>query len=497
MTVSKVSIKWLLFASIALFAAVMILLLWLFQVVFLKNIYEAIKINSIKAAVNEISGEIGSSDLQSRLNVLARRDESDIEITDMNGVLKYSASTRSSMSRFFDDRSTTELRKYLVDQAQAHNGVFSTWQDASLPADLMEFPMQQGGAGGPPHGQRSGMVYTKIIRESSGAQIAVILFANVAPVDATVNTIRAQLIFITFFMLIFALLLALLTSKIISKPIIRINDSAKALASGNYEITFDTTGYREISELGGTLNYAAGELGKTEQLRRDLIANVSHDLRTPLTMITGYAEMMRDLPNENNTENVQVIIDEANRLSKLVSDVLDLSKLESSAETIHPVAFDFTESIRNILGRFRKMTEQEGYVIRFLHDDGDVCIMADELRVSQVVYNLVSNAIAYTGKDKLVIVRQTVHDDLVRTEVIDTGKGIPKEELPVIWDRYYRAERKASGHSAVGTGLGLSIVKTILQRHGAAFGVQSTVGQGSVFWFEFQILHDPPGEEES
>lgn len=130
-----------------------------------------------------------------------------------------------------------------------------------------------------------------------------------------------------------ALIFAAIMSKKVSKPIIKINESAKELAKGNVAVHFDGEGYREITELNDTLNYAAEELSKVENLRRELIANVSHDLRTPLTMITGYAEVMRDIPGENTPENVQIIIDEANRLTSLVNDMLDISSFRPACRS--------------------------------------------------------------------------------------------------------------------------------------------------------------------
>lgn len=251
---------------------------------------------------------------------------------------------------------TSDQFKYLIAQARNGNGTYTRMFGQSGPP----------GAGEPPQGpaqmtnsdlsqqppmlpqpqqsqhKNEGITYTQIVRKESGTKVAVIIDALISPVDATVLTIRTQLICVTFLMLIFALLLAFLISRKISKPIVKINESAKELARGKYETRFDASGYREISELGGTLDYAACELGKTEQLRRDLIANISHDLRTPLTMITGYAEVMRDLPGENTPENVQVIIDETNRLTSLVNDVLDLSRLESSTQEMKYEPFNLT-----------------------------------------------------------------------------------------------------------------------------------------------------------
>ncbi|MBQ2488113.1 MAG: two-component sensor histidine kinase, partial [Ruminococcus sp.] len=220
----------------------------------------------------------------------------------------------------------------------------------------------------------------------------------------------------------------------------------------------------------------------TEKLQQELIANISHDLRTPLTMITGCGEVMRDLPGENTPENIQIIIDEATRLSTLVNDLLDLSKLQSGALQAQKQVFNLTDSVRAILERYSKLVEQEGFDIRFESKE-EVFINADELRISQVIYNLVNNAVNHAGEDKTVIITQTVRDKLVRIEVIDHGEGIPADKLPYIWERYYKVDKEHK-RGVIGSGLGLSIVKSILDAHKAHYGVRSTQGKGSTFWFE-------------
>ncbi len=237
-----------------------------------------------------------------------------------------------------------------------------------------------------------------------------------------------------------------------------------------------------MEELNNTLNYTKTELAATEKLQRELIANISHDLRTPLTMITGYGEVMRDLPGENTPENIQIIIDEATRLSTLVNDLLDLSKLQSGALQAQKQVFNLTDSVRAILERYSKLVEQEGFDIRFESKE-EVFINADELRISQVIYNLVNNAVNHAGEDKTVIITQTVRDKLVRIEVIDHGEGIPADKLPYIWERYYKVDKEHK-RGVIGSGLGLSIVKSILDAHKAHYGVRSTQGKGSTFWFE-------------
>ena len=293
-------------------------------------------------------------------------------------------------------------------------------------------------------------------------------------------------VIITVIMTAFSVLLVLLLSSMISRPIIRITESAKQLATGDYDVHFTGGSYREITELADTLNYAGRELSKVEHLRQEFIANVSHDLRTPLTMISGYAEVMRDLPGENTPENVQIIIDEAHRLTDLVNDLLDLSRLQSGAQTPNPEPLNLTEMIRGIMGRYAKLVLHDGYTIT-LEAGQDAMVMADRLRMTQVLYNLINNAINYAGEDRMVLVRQTVEYGAVKVEVIDHGEGIDAESLPYVWDRYYKVD-KNHRRSAVGAGLGLSIVKGVLEAHGAEYGVASTVGRGSDFWFRLPLL---------
>ena len=145
-----------------------------------------------------------------------------------------------------------------------------------------------------------------------------VLDARLAPVDPAVATLKVQLIYISIIVLVLTICLALLIGHIISKPIININQSAKKLADGKRDIVFEGKGYEEIEELNNTLNYAVEELNKTEQLQKELLANISHDLKTPITLVSGYAEMMKDLPEENTPHNLQLIIDECTRLNLLV-----------------------------------------------------------------------------------------------------------------------------------------------------------------------------------
>ena len=471
----RISIKWRVFGSFAIFTLLILAVLWTFQVAFLDDFYKSIKTGEIKSSAQSLVSAVDSDDFPDMISSISQNTQISIVVADENGVKLYQ--DYALPNTLIERLSPFGLAQvYAVTQSQGGT-YFEKFPRGEPDADTQKDAR-------PPHrGEMESIIYARTAVKSDGTTVMILLNSMISPVDATVNTLRIQLVYITAIMLVLALFLALFLSKHISRPIVKVNATAKALADGNFDVKFDEDGYREISELGHTMNYAASELSKTEALRRDLIANVSHDLRTPLTMITGYSEVMRDLPGENTPENVQIIIDEATRLTTLVNDMLDISKLQSGTQPFNRTDFNLTESIRTILLRYSKLTD---YNITF-SADRDVTVCADELKISQVVYNLVNNAITYTGADKVVDIRQTVHDGKVRVEVRDTGEGIPEDKLNDIWDRYYKVD-KAHKRAQIGTGLGLSIVKTILDMHGGAYGVQSREGSGSVFWFELDVV---------
>ncbi len=482
MKLEKMSIKYKLFFYLALFAAVMLVMLWFFQIVFLDDFYRRIKINSIKSSAETIEKNINNENLNVLLNSLSKQNQTYIRIMLEDGTNVFSSDAApDSLIHRMPSNELYDLYK----RAEQNGGELlesrgGEPRDRLLKDKYFQGPMPKG------IGRiDESVIYVRLVEKQDGSKVVVMLNSTITPVNATVDTLRVQLVYVTIITILLALGLALFASKRISRPIIKINDSAKELAKGNYETTFEGRGYLEIAELNDTLNYAAKELSKVEGLRRELIANISHDLRTPLTMITGYGEVMRDLPGENTPENIQIIIDEAKRLTTLVNDILDISKFRSGTLSLAAERFNLTKSVEEILVRYNKLTEQDGYKLNFI-SSGDVWVKADPVKISQVLYNLINNAITYTGPDKTVTIVQSNNGEHVKIEIIDSGEGIEEELLPLIWDRYYKVD-KAHKRAAIGTGLGLSIVKTILDMHRAEYGVISKSGQGSIFWFELEL----------
>ena len=329
-----------------------------------------------------------------------------------------------------------------------------------------------------------GIVHNRLVTTSNGTQYMVMLNSVLTPVSATVNTLETQFVWICIVLLCGACFMAFLISRNISRPIADMNRAAKQLAQGRYDANFEGYGCREIRELGDSLNFASSELSKVDSLQRELIANVSHDLRTPLTMLKGYSEMMRDIPGENTAENMQVIVDETTHLGDLVTDLLDLSKLRSGSRKPTYEIFDLTETVNEVMLRYDKLIHADGYEIVFTYTE---CVMvyADRMMILQVIYNLINNAVNYAGEDKKVRIVQEIANGSVRISIIDNGKGIAPADIQLIWDRYYRSD-EVHKRAVVGSGLGLSIVKGILELHNAHYGVESAQGHGSTFWFELK-----------
>ena len=466
-----------------------VLTVWIVQVFMSDVLYENVKKREMEATAKYIKDRVagGYSDVENSIDEYS--DENDICIglySIRNGVITEEHTSIVFVDNIIHNASPSMLNSIYnlaVEQGGEYKARFG-------------FDFFNGGNKEPAKINGSmviSSVYAKVFKDTEQNEFMILLNSNITPLGTAKKTFGAQFGYTMMILIVFAIIMGYILSRLISRPLKSMTASAKELAKGRYDVKFDGSDYREISDLSETLNYAASELAKNDHLQKELIANISHDLRTPLTMIKGYAEIMRDIPGENTPENIQAIIDESTRLSELVNDLLDLSKIESGVGRFETERFDLTEAIREVLGRFEQMGAVKEYDISFSFDR-NVNVIADRSMILQVIYNLISNAVNYSGEDKFVGIEQSVISDesgakYVHISVKDRGEGIRKEDLNLIWDRYYKVEG-VHRRSTAGTGIGLSIVKKVLERHGAAYGVESAIGVGSTFWFELPMCED-------
>ncbi len=467
------------------------ILLSLFNTFFLDTFYRNIKTNELKTTAKTIKSQLNLYNTQYILNNEAQKGGMCVEIFDSEGnEIIYAEPVPMGIIRNI----SIDDRKRLFKEAK-ENGTKIYYENMStfnrnkhynnFDNDKKSFAFNDNYGKILRHNGPSDIIVLSTIAKMNDSEVVIVLSSALMPLFATSQILNVETLYMCGVLLVVSILLSILIFRKISIPIMDINKKAMLLANGKYDIKFNSGGYKEIKELSDTLSFAAAELNKTDELRRDLMANISHDLRTPLTMIRGYAELMRDIPGENSTDNLQIIIDETNRLSNLVTDILDISQLQSGVIELNKTNFSITESIESVLLRYRHLKELEGYNIIFIKYD-DVYINADAIKISQVLYNLINNAINYTGGDKTVVIRQILKNDTVRIEIEDTGDGIDDNDIKFIWDRYYKVD-KTHKRAVSGTGLGLSIVKNILELHGFNYGVISRKGKGSIFYFETKI----------
>ncbi len=466
-----------------LFCIAMILLLYLFQVVFLEQFYKTVKSNEIKTSATIVEKNLDNPELETLMARISQENDICIGLYTSEG--KKIAESHILRDCVIHNMPGDVLFRY-YDKAVGEGGRSVTvmprhgFSNGNYNPSKFEGDVPESDAG-----LGESIIVTSVrYSEKYGDDMVIFLNTTTAPVTATKNTLQTELVIIVLILLIVAVVLSFVMARFIAAPITKMSYEAKKLANGSYDVGFSGGEYKESSELADSLNFAAGELSKTDRLQKELIANISHDLRTPLTMISGCAEMMQDIPGEMTKENLQVIIDESKRLSSLVNDVMDLSKLGAKIGELNKSKFNLTATVEAAIERINRMSASDGYDIDFVCDS-EAIVYADETRILQVVYNLLINAINHTGEDRRVTVKQTVSPahSFVRIEVTDTGSGIAKEDLPYIWDRYYKVD-KVHKRGSMGTGLGLSIVRSILELHSAKYGVDSKEGKGTTFWFE-------------
>ncbi len=440
-----------------LFSLGIVVFLWLFQVIFLQISYEHYqikKMNNIVAKLEKTSWD----DLDNMLSTMAYQNSVCIEFE-----------TNYGNNLFYN---TMQIGCGLNKNINSIN---------AIKEDLKENYEKKGVKLVNPISRTKAYLYE--IKNDYGY---IFVYSTLEDIDSTSVVLRSQLIYIMFLVLFFACLVAYFLSKKITRPIMGITKKAKEMGKGNYDIVFQENGTLEIDELSRTLNAACKDMKKIDELRRDLLANVSHDLKTPLTMIKAYAEMVRDITyedQEKRNKNLNVIIAETDRLTVLVNDLLELSKLQSlNGEKIVLEEYDLVKEIKNILTKYDIVKEKENYNF-VLEIPEKAMVKAEKSKINQVIYNLINNAVNYTGKDKKVIIRVTDKGKKYLVEIIDTGKGIKHDDLPYIWDKYYKNDKKHQ-RNVVGTGIGLSIVRNILEQHRFKYGVVCKKVRGTTFFFE-------------
>ena len=452
---------WLMFVAFALF---IVAALWLLQYYSLTPYYRTSKVNTVKNIVSNINEKIYEKD-----NIA-----SDIvELTMNNDICM---SLYSHDKRRLTNINSIGIGCRISEDSDFEDEVFLNNIDASENNELSEYVRDD-------RLQNEYLIYgTRLDADMDSYYLLV--NAAVEPVDSTVFIIRSQFMLVAVAVLIAASLLSYFISRIYSRPISEITRSARNISDGEYNVDLKGLSFSEIDTLNETLSYASKELAKTEEIRNELLANVSHDIKTPLTTIKAYAELIEDISGDNpvkRNEHLDIIINETDHLNKLVNDMLVLTKVQSGNLNIDKTDFDMVDLSGEIIDVLKGSADNLNVVIETDFPD-NATVHGDRLLIGQVIYNFTNNAIKHVGEDNKVLLKITPEDVNWRFEVIDHGIGISEEEVPYIWERYYKAN-KTYQRNQEGSGLGLAISKAYLEAHGFSYGVETEKGKGSDFWF--------------
>lgn len=458
------------------FAFMLLAILWALQTLFLEDFYENAMVKKVQSSVSTLSMAYSTTkdlDFTAFVESVARiSTDNDIYFyidADDDSFAMSSIDQASYGRMYYYGKGGIELAKAKL---FANNNEPITYKTSD------------------PDGESVTLVYAAKVESIYRSGVYFYAFAPLAPMGAAVGILAEQLFDVTVISFFLAVFIGFIIAKRISDPMSKIEASARELAKGNYDVKFEGSPYSEINSLTITLNHTAKELGKTDSLQKDLLANVSHDLRTPLTMVKSYAEMIRDISGDNKEkreEHLNVIIEEADRLSHLVNDILAISRLQAGVETMDKKPVDLQKLAAGILATYRVLEEQDEFKFNLQTLPGKYLVEADEHRIEQVISNFISNAVRYSGDIKVIDVIFTTEGKRLRLAVKDRGVGIDPSELNTVWDRYEQASKRGR-RASVGTGLGLNIAKEILESHDARYGVESAVGRGSTFWFSLPLI---------
>ena len=469
------SIKFRLWVYFMIIGLGTVALIWFLQLFFMNNYYGEMKFKEVVRTASSISYayQRGDANLNASIKELSVNNDFYVFIESENGIILF------------------------LPQQEVYSSVSGYMDEAMKLKGLLE---ASGGA--PVHfevnskGKYNILAYGCQLTNKNGEQAVLYIFSPLYPVSSTINILKHQLFYVTAMTLVLAVTLAIYFSNRISKPIKSMTSTAEEMGKGNYNVKFKAESFSEINNLAETLNTAAYELGMADNRLKDLIANVSHDLKTPLTMVRSYAEMIRDLsgdnPNKRNA-HLQTIIDETERLNQLVSDMATISAMQTHKIVLERSTFNLGAAAATILSSYDILSEQEGYNFTF-NAPKECFAFGDENKIKQVIANLVNNAVKYCGEDKIIILSIKRTGKRYRIEITDHGPGISQSELPHVWDRYYKTSTNYV-RPTEGSGLGLSIVKEILTLHHANFGVNSKLNKGTTFWFEIPYMKKDKDKE--
>lgn len=453
-----------LWIGFSVFALGIILLTWFLIVTSIKVNYTNDYVSELQRSAWNAVADYGSEDYQDTLRQNAKNSNYFIQIIKEDGTRMFSVNNEGVDSEPQQEDIVAGELTQMLDEGKGRTTYFVE--------DII-------------HESRWAVNATVTANWDNSREVLVIS-RSLANVELMLDALNSRFLIVLLLILLIAAIVSTILARSLTRPLEKLTERARQMGEGDYQAVFPDSGCAEVKQLSDTLQMASSEFMVTEQLRRDFIANISHDMKTPLTVIKAYAEMIREISGENpekRGEHLNMIIAESDKLTAFVQDSMDLAKLQSKAITTDIVQLELGTFLRDILETYRMRMDLANY--QFEADIGEeLWVNADTKLLYRAVLNLLNNAVKFSEARPYIQVNGLRRDGWIRVEVIDQGGGISADAQDYIWTRFYQAEPYSENKT--GMGMGLNIFREIMELLNCHYGVRSQEGEGSCFWFEMQ-----------
>ena len=481
-------ISFKLWASIIAMTMALLVFILIFQTEFLYDFYYEQEKEQLEKDCIRLSSYVARGQYSFTIPYYSvmRRVNDIIIVTDKHGKITYVEGTNTY--KLGDNFGMKHLGKILkgenvYEKNKMIRNPYSVWPK-EMDALLVGVPVRQLSSYTQESRQIIGENYNGNAIKKPEISEVIYLITTLEYMQTTIDAIRNQFIYIIIISIILASAMSYFLSQSFSKPLKRINNAAMEISRGNYDTKINLRSSREIIELGETMNSLAKQLSRVEQIRREFIANVSHEIRTPLSYLQGYSEVLIDglaESEEDRQKYLRIIMEETVRLKTMVNEILQLSQIEAGHIQLQQKPFSMEALVRRTIDKLLPYATKRSIAIKFINMSEDVLTcFGDENRIKQVLINLLSNAVKHSYDNGNILINAYRQGENIYVSIRDFGEGIPAEDLPFIWDRFYTVDKRNSESS---TGLGLAIAKNIMDVHGCEITVSSVYGEGSVFSF--------------
>lgn len=413
-----------------------------------------------------------TSGVETELRVIARYTDGLIQIIRANG----------SDESYYDDAKWEPLAKLAYSDADLRTLLLSTSEAGEEQLNRYEshvdFPV---------------LTASRSLYEQDGSETVILFHTDVSDVNTAAYTVYIETVLVALVASLIAIIVVYFSTTLLTKPFLEINEVVQRYSKGDYNARIPISNTEEATQLAISFNAMADQLKDLEATRRSFVANVSHELRSPLTSMRGFLEAMQDgtIGPDEYDKYINIVLSETRRMTTMVNDLLDLARIESGKTALKLEIFDINELIRRTLITFEariyeKRTEVD---VKFAQDQ--YYVEADSAQISQVLRNLIDNALKYSPDERKLRIATYALRREVYVAIQDSGYGIPEEDIGHVFDRFYKVEKAHTPTKQSGTGLGLSIVKRIIDQHGQTITLKSAKGKGSTFTFTLKRAPAP------